>query len=45
MAIFKRSKENNTPTNIASDCLAEERIRLLGDLKSIYTAKGKKIRI
>ena len=45
MAIFKRSDKNATPTNIASDCLAEERINLLSDLKSIYTYKGKKIRM
>ncbi|MAJ44909.1 MAG: leucine dehydrogenase [Candidatus Marinimicrobia bacterium] len=45
MAIFKRSQEADIPTNIASDYLAEERIRMLGDLKSIYTSSVKKIRI
>ena len=45
MAIFKRSEEADIPTNIASDYLAEERIRMLGELKSIYTSTGKKIRI
>lgn len=45
MAIFKRSEEADIPTNIASDYLAEERIRILGELKSIYTSTRKKIRI
>ena len=45
MSIFKRSKEENIPTNIASDYLAEERIRMLGDLKSMYTSKSIKPRI
>ena len=45
MAIFKRSKEADIPTNIASDYLAEERIRMLSELKSIYTSKRKKNRI
>jgi len=45
MAIFKRSELEDIPTNIASDYLAEERIRMLGELKSIYTSSGKKIRI
>ena len=45
MAIFKRSEDADIPTNIASDYLAEERIRILGELKSIHTSSGKKIRI
>ncbi len=41
MAIFKRAKEKDIPTNIASDILAEERIRDIAKLKSFYLAKRK----
>lgn len=42
MAIYRRSEEKDIATNIASDQLAEERISKLGELKSVYTVKGKK---
>ncbi len=41
MSIFKRANEEDIPTNIASDILAEERIRNIAKLKTFYLAKKK----
>ncbi|MFQ6610729.1 MAG: leucine dehydrogenase, partial [Fidelibacterota bacterium] len=45
MSIFKRAKEEDIPTNIASDILAEERIRNIAKLKTFYLAKKKSFAI
>ncbi len=44
-AIFKRAREEDIPTNKASDILAEERIRNIGELKTFYLSKKKAFRI
>ena len=41
MNIFKRAKAEGVPTSVASDILAEERVKAIGALKSFYLPKKK----
>ncbi len=45
MNIFARAKEEGIPTNVASDILAEERVKSIGELKSFYLPKKKTFKI
>ncbi|MDX1618607.1 MAG: Glu/Leu/Phe/Val dehydrogenase family protein, partial [Balneolaceae bacterium] len=38
--ILKYSEENETPTHVASDILAEKRIRQIGEIHSIYSSSS-----